>query len=200
MKRIVLACGLFVHTMTIAQINTEKNVWLVNDYQIGVSATNVLHNESMMGTTHNTGYHVHFKLGAIHVRQFTLGLQLGYGGMRVGNSEFYGDFDYTKTQSVSPYVSMYIPLKNENQLEPYISYEYIDYKSKHLSKEMDFDSNGLSLGLDFNYKFGTISYLTFGLKYSMQTMNIQTHPEWETFMNKHNYISAKIAVTFAKYR
>lgn len=200
MKKTFLLISILFHSFTYSQEKMESNIAFFKDYQIGVSATNLLSNESMMGNSHNIGHNLHFKLGVLHIHHFTLGVQVGYGGMKVGDTTFYGDFYYTKTKNIGPYVSMYIPLSNDNELEPYISYEYLDYKTKYRSKQMDFESNGLGLGIDYNFKFGEISYLTFGLKYSMQTMNTQTNYEWEAFMNKHNFVSAKIAVTFAKYR
>lgn len=198
MKKLLLLSAMIVSQVLSAQ--TERKVWVFTDFEIGLHATSLLRNNSMMGDALKPGYQIHYKMGMLHINQFTLGAQLAIGGNRINDHQYFGNFDYVSSVQISPYVSLYIPIENENNIEPYISYDYTEFTAKKYRNSMNFESNGLGLGIDYNYKIANITYLTFGLKYTLNTLNTETHPQWESYLNKQNFLSAKFAISFTKYR
>ena len=201
MKKLFLSITLFSSAFVFSQESAKNEVWFVKGFQVGLGVSNLLPNKSMMGEAHRTAVPVIYaRLGVFHINQFTVGLHGNMGGMEVDNSQYYGDFDKTSFYTIGPYVSYFQPISESSLLEPYISYDYTDFRAKYQSKKLKYDSNGLGLGLDYEYKISNGSYFMFGLKYSITKLKTETNRNWEDYLNKYNFVSAKIGFTFAKNR
>lgn len=200
MKKVIPFLAILCSLSMNAQYQTPRVFWVFNDFQVAIGATNLLPNKSMLGDAHATGIALDMRLGVFHYRQLSLGVQSGWSNMRVNDNKYYGNFDNTRTLKIGPYVSYFLPINSENILEPFATYEFSDYKARYASNQLDFEGSGLGLGVDFQHKIGNITYLTLGIKYTMNTINAETHPKWENYLNKHDFISMKIGFTFAKYR
>lgn len=180
---------------------SAHNISFVNTFQFTIGFSNLIPNKSMMGEAHSEAFpSITARLGVFSYNRFTIGLNAGFHNMGVKNMQYFGYFDNTSVITLGPYMSYYQTLTANSLFEPYISYDYAKYTSKYLDKELDFESDGLGLGIDYQHKIGNRAYVTFGLKYSFNKMRTETHPNWEKYMNNYNFMSAKIGFTFSKNR
>ncbi|WP_372473966.1 hypothetical protein AB4865_01455 [Capnocytophaga sp. ARDL2] len=60
-------------------------------------------------------------------------------------------------------------------------------------------SNETTLGADYHMRFDHNFYGTLGVRYHFSKENIETRPNFSDFINRHNYISMKIGVSFMKF-
>lgn len=201
MKKFGLLFALFCSFTTFAQNTPEENVWFAKDFQVGLGLSNLMPNESMMGDAHKMAKPVIYaRLGIFHYKQFTLGLHGNASTMNVKNTQYYGDFNRTNFYTLGPYLSYFQPVSSTIILEPYLSYDGTEYRSKYNDKKLSYSSDALGIGLDFEYKIDTNAYFIFGLKYSISKLNTNTNPNWEKYLNNYNFLSAKIGFAFAKHR
>jgi len=200
MKKLILLTTFLYSSLSFAQ-NIKKELWFGQDFELGGGFTNLMPNESMMGDAHQSGQLSAFaKIGIVHYKQFSLGLHGSLSRMRVKAPQYYGLFKRTNFYTVGPYVSFYQPIADDMILEPYISYDYSEYTGTSGRKELRFDGDGLGIGLDFEYHTGNNMFVLFGLKYTISKLRATTNPNWEKYLNNYNFLSAKIAFKFAKYR
>lgn len=201
MKKLSLLFTFLGSTVTFAQQAPKSEIWFAKDFQVALGFSNLLPNESMMGDTHRVAFPVIYaRLGIFHFNQFTLGLHANAGGMKVKDSQYYGAFDNTSFYTIGPYVSFSQPISATTLLEPYISYDYSDYRSKYDSKKLTYQSDGLGLGMDYEFNASGNAFFTIGLKYSINKLRTTTNPNWEKYLNNHNFMSVKLGFTFAKNR
>lgn len=199
MRKIILFATFLYSSILFAQ--TEKEIWFMQDFQISMGFSNLMPNKSMMGDAHATALPVVYgRLGVFHFNQFSIGLHANVARMDVKDTQYYGDFDKTTYFTFGPYISFFQPASSDIALQPYLSYDYSEYSTKFRYKRLDYSSNGLGIGMDFHYKAGEHSFFTFGLKYNINTLDTQAHPNWDKYLNNHHYFSAKIGFNFAKNR
>jgi len=201
MKKIIFFV-LFISNFTCnAQENTNPNISFAKSFQFTFGFANLATNKSMMGEAHNVAFpSVTGRLGIFHYNKFSVGLHASVHSMDVKNTQYYGYFEDTQALAIGPYISYYQPISEKSLLEPYISYDYVNYYSNYDDKKLHSESDGLGLGIDYQYKIVGMAYVTFGLKYSFNKMRTETHPNWEKYMNNYNFMSAKIGFTFSKNR
>lgn len=183
--------------------NNEKkqNISFVNSFQFALGFSNLAPNKSMMGDAHSEAFpSFTTRLGIFSYNRFTVGIHLGLHRMNVKNNDYFGLFEKTTVFTPGFYLSYYQPLNSESLFEPYISYDNSQYTTKGYGKELESESDGFGLGLDYQHKIGNRAYVTFGLKYSFNKMRTETNPNWEKYMNNYNYMSAKVGFTFSKNR
>lgn len=198
-NKIILATLLYTSIAT-AQ-DDKKKIWFGQDFELGGGIINVAANESMMGDAHTAApLSLFLKAGIFHYQQFTIGIHANISGMRVKDPQYYGVFERTNTFTIGPYVSYFQPISEELALEPYLSYDYTEYTAKSGRKELNFNADGLGIGLDLQYKAADNFFVLFGLKYTISTLDAKTHPDWQKYLHNYNFLSAKIAFKFAKYR
>lgn len=201
MKKIVILIVLFNVLHLSAQETKNNYIGFVDSFQFTIGFTNLAANKSMMGEAHETAFPlITGRLGIFHYNKFSVGLNASIHTMDVKNSNYYGYFNYTRAISIGPYVSYYQPLTNSSLLEPYLSYDYVNYNSNYNDKKLHSESDGLGIGIDYQHKFSRKAYVTFGLKYSFNKMRTETHPNWEKYMNNYNFMSAKLGFTFSRNR
>lgn len=201
MKKISLLAILLTSPLSYSQENQTPDIGFARNFQFTVGFSNLATNKSMMGEAHDAAFpSITGRLGIFHYNKFTLGLNASLHGMDVKNTQYYGHFDYTQAMSIGPYASYYQPITESSLLEPYISYDYVNYYSNYDDKKLHSESDGLGLGIDYQYKITGMAYVTFGLKYSFNKMRTVTHPNWEKYMNNYNFLSAKVGFTFSKNR
>lgn len=184
-----------------SQNEKNQNIDFVNTFQFTLGFSNLTPNKSMMGDAHSEAFpSFGARLGIFSYNRFTIGMHLNYQRMSVKSNDFFGLFEKTTVFTPGLYLSYYQPITTESLFEPYISYDNSLYTTKGYGKELNAESNGLGLGLDYQHKIGNKAYVTFGLKYSFNKMQTETHPNWEKYINNYNYMSAKIGFTFSKNR
>ena len=155
----------------------------------------------MMGDAHSVAFpSFNARLGIFSYSRFTVGFHLGLHRMNVKENDYFGHFERTMVFTPGLYASYYQPISSESLIEPYISYDDSEYTTKGYGKELESESDGLGLGIDYQHKIGSRAYVTFGLKYSFNKMRTETHPNWEKYINNYNFMSAKIGFTFSKNR
>lgn len=201
MKKIIVLICVLVSLSSYSQNEKKSNVDFVNTFQFSLGFLNLAPNKSMMGDAHSEAFpSFNSRLGIFSYNRFTIGIHVGLHRMSVKNNDYFGHFERTTVFTPGFYASYYQPLSSESILEPYISYDNSQYTTKGNGKELDSESDGLGLGLDYQHKIGNRAYVTFGLKYSFNKMRTETHPNWEKYMNNYNFMSAKIGFTFSKNR
>lgn len=201
MKKIIVLICVLVSLSSYSQNEKKSNVDFVNTFQFSLGFSNLAPNKSMMGDAHSEAFpSFNARLGIFSYNRFTIGIHVGLHRMSVKNNDYFGHFERTTVFTPGFYASYYQPLSSESILEPYISYDNSQYTTKGNGKELDSESDGLGLGLDYQHKIGNRAYVTFGLKYSFNKMRTETHPNWEKYMNNYNFMSAKIGFTFSKNR
>ncbi len=201
MKKIIVLIYVLVSLSSYSQNEKKSNVDFVNTFQFSLGFSNLAPNKSMMGDAHSEAFpSFNARLGIFSYNRFTIGIHAGLHRMSVKNNDYFGHFERTTVFTPGFYASYYQPLSSESILEPHISYDNSQYTTKGYGKELDSESDGLGLGLDYQHKIGNRAYVTFGLKYSFNKMRTETHPNWEKYMNNYNFMSAKIGFTFSKNR
>ena len=201
MKKITLLLVLLTTYLSNAQEDNTTKVGFVSSFQFTFGFANLAPNKSMMGEAHESAFPlVTGRLGVFHYNKLSLGLNASVHSMDVKKTQYYGYFDYTQAITIGPYISYYQPLSKKSLIEPYVSYDYVNYYSNYNDKKLHSESDGLGLGIDYQYKIGGMPYITFGLKYSINKMRTETNPNWEKYMNNYNFMSAKIGFTFSKNR
>ena len=201
MKKIIFL-AVFINTILLNAQEVEKSKFdFVNTFQFTLGFSNLAPNKSMMGEAHESAFPlVTGRLGVFHYNKLSLGLNASVHSMDVKKTQYYGYFDYTQAITIGPYISYYQPLSKKSLIEPYVSYDYVNYYSNYNDKKLHSESDGLGLGIDYQHKVGNRAYVTFGLKYSFNKMRTETNPNWEKYMNNYNFLSAKIGFTFSKNR
>lgn len=201
MKKIAFLILLFSVFKGNSQENSNENISWAKSFQFTIGFSNLAPNKSMMGEAHESAFPlVTGRLGVFHYNKLSLGLNASVHSMDVKKTQYYGYFDYTQAITIGPYISYYQPLSKKSLIEPYVSYDYVNYYSNYNDKKLHSESDGLGLGIDYQYKIGGMPYITFGLKYSINKMRTETNPNWEKYMNNYNFLSAKIGFTFSKNR
>ena len=201
MKKIIVLLSIFTTLTGYSQTEIKSKVDFVNTFQFTFGFSNLAPNNSMMGDAHSEAFPTfNARLGIFSYNRFTIGIHLGLHRMSVKNNNYFGHFEKTTVFTPGFYASYYLPLTSENLLEPYISYDHSQYTTKGYGKELNSESDGLGLGIDYQHKIGGRAYLTLGLKYSINKMRTETHPNWEKYMNNYNFMSAKVGFTFSKNR
>lgn len=180
---------------------SNQNISFVNTFQFTIGFSNLSPNKSMMGDAHEEAFpSITARLGIFSYNRFTIGIHAALHRMSVKNNQYFGEFEKTTVFTPGFYLSYYQPITSESLFEPYISYDNSDYTAKGYEKELNSKSDGLGLGLDYQHKIGSKAYVTFGLKYSINKMRTNTHPDWEKYINNYNFLSAKVGFTFSKDR
>lgn len=203
MKKITLLIVLLTTFISNAQEETNNSkVNFVNTFQFTFGFSNLIPNESMMGESHKSAFpSFSARLGIFSYDKFTVGIHAGLYRMEVKDNQYYGFFNKTTAFVPGFYLSYFQPISNESILEPYLTYDYTKYTSTgYNDKELDSESDGLGLGIDYQHKIGGRAYITLGLKYSFNKMRTETNENWEKYINNYNYMSAKIGFTFSKNR
>ena len=191
----------FISLSSYSQDEKKSKVDFVDTFQFALGVSNVAPNESMMGEAHSPAFpSFGARLGIFSYSRFTLGLHVGLHRMSVKENDYFGHFERTIVFTPGLYASYYQPLSSESLLEPYISYDDSQYTTKGYGKELNSKSDGLGIGIDYQHKIGGRTYFTFGLKYSINKMRTETHPNWEKYINNYNFLTAKIGFTFSKNR
>lgn len=203
MKKITL----FLLSLVAVSVNGQnepkktENISFVNTFQFTIGFTNLAPNKSMMGDAHQEAFPlITGRLGVFNYSRWGLGLHASVHRMRVKDIQYFGNFNKTTAFTIGPYLSYYQPISSESLLEPYISYDYTDYNSSGYDKELSSESDGLGLGLDYEHKISTKTYITLGLKYNINKMRTLTNPEWEKYIINYNFLTAKIGFTFSNNR
>ena len=202
MKKIIVLMCVFVSLLSYSQDDKKPKVDFVDTFQFTFGFSNLAANKSMMGDAHSEAFPlVTARLGIFSYSRFTAGIHAAIHRMKTKNNNYFGYFHRTTAFTPGFYLSYYQPINSNSLIEPYISYDYTKYTSTgYGSKELDFESDGLGLGIDYQHKVGSRAYVTFGLKYSFNKMRTETNPNWEKYMNNYNFLSAKIGFTFSKNR
>ncbi len=202
MKKIIVLLCVFASLAGYSQEKKKSKVDFVNTFQFTIGFSNLTPNKSMMGDAHSEAFpSISAHLGIFSYSRFTAGIHASLHRMEVKNNNYFGFFHRTTAFIPGFYLSYYQPITTESLIEPNISYDYTKYTSTgYGEKELDFESDGLGLGIDYQHKIGNRAYVTFGLKYSVNKMRTETHPNWEKYINNYNYMSAKIGFTFSKNR
>lgn len=201
MKKIITLLFVLVGITSHSQNEKKSNIDFVNTFQFTLGFSNLAPNESMMGDAHEEAFpYLAGRLGIFSYNRFTIGIHAGLSRMTVKSNDYFGHFEKTTVFTPGFYLSYYQPITSESLFEPYISYDNSQYTSKGYGKELDSESDGLGLGIDYQHKISNRAYVTFGLKYSFNKMRTETHPNWEKYMNNYNFMSAKIGFTFSKNR
>lgn len=201
MKKIIFL-AVFINTILSNAQEVEKSKFdFVNTFQFTLGFSNLAPNKSMMGDAHSEAFpSFSARLGIFSYSRFTVGFHLGLHRMSVKENNYFGHFERTTVVTPGLYASYYQPISSESLIEPYISYDDSQYTTKGYGKELESESDGLGLGIDYQHKVGSRAYVTFGLKYSFNKMRTETNPNWEKYMNNYNFLSAKIGFTFSKNR
>ncbi|RRA96437.1 hypothetical protein [Paenimyroides viscosum] len=201
MKKIFVLMCVLVSLSSYSQEEKKSNIDFVNTFQFTLGFSNLAPNESMMGDAHSEAFPaIGARLGIFSYNRFTIGLHLNLHRMDVKSNDFFGHFEKTTVFTPGFYLSYYQPITEESLIEPYLSYDNSQYTTKGYGKELNAESDGLGLGLDYQHKIGNRAYVTFGLKYTFNKMRTETHPNWEKYINNYNYMTAKIGFTFSKNR
>ena len=201
MKKIIVLMCILVSLSSYSQDEKKSKVGFVDTFQFTFGFSNLAANKSMMGDAHSAAFpSFNARLGIFSYSRFTVGFHLGLHRMNVKENDYFGHFERTIVFTPGLYASYYQPISSESLIEPYISYDDSEYTTKGYGKELESESDGLGLGIDYQHKVGSRAYVTFGLKYSINKMRTETHPNWEKYMNNYNFMSAKIGFTFSKNR
>lgn len=203
MKKVIIALSFIVSLGSNAQNEptNQKNISFANTFQFSLGFANLAANESMMGDAHQEAFPlITGSLGVFNYNRFSLGLHTSFHKMNVKDIQYYGNFSRTTAFTIGPYLSYYAPVSAEALVEPYISYDYTEYAGKGFGKELNSVSDGLGLGIDYKHKIGNTSYITLGVKYHINQMRTTTHPDWVQYMNKYNFLSAKVGFNFSNNR
>src|SRR5690554_3050787 len=199
MKKLLLITSLFYTSLVVAQ-QEKKDVLFFKEFEIGLKAINLTTNKSMMGDAHQIGHSLFAKLGIVHYKSFSLGIHGNISGMQVKDTQYYGVFDKTSFNTIGVYAGYFYPMSDNIYLEPHLSYNASKYTAKDSYKELNYGSQGLGIGLDFQYRVNNGLFLSLGLQYTINKLDTTTHQNWQKYLNNYNFLSAKIAFKFAKYR
>ncbi|UUV20948.1 hypothetical protein [Paenimyroides aestuarii] len=201
MKKMVSLYCLLISFSGFSQNEKNSSIDFFNTFQMTLGFSNLAPNNSMMGDAHKVAFpSLQGRLAIISYQRFTVGAHLGFQRMMVKNNNYFGYFEKTTVLTPGLYASFYQPINEQSILEPYISYDKSQYTSNGFGKELNSESNGLGLGVDYLHKIGTNAYFTFGMKYSIHKMQTDTAPNWEKYMNNYQFLTAKIGITFSKNR
>ena len=202
MKKIIVLMCVLLSLSSYSQDEKKSKVDFVDTFQFTFGFSNLTPNKSMVGDAHSEAFPlIAARLGIFSYSRFTAGIHASLHRMETKNNNYFGFFHRTTAFTPGFYLSYYQPITAESLIEPNVSYDYTKYTSTgYGSKELDFESDGLGLGIDYQHKIGGRAYLTLGLKYSINKMRTETHPNWEKYMNNYNFMSAKIGFTFSKNR
>lgn len=201
MKKAIILTLLFNAINLSAQETKSNYIGFVDSFQFTFGFTNLVSNHSMMGEAHKASFPLFTaRLGIFQINKLSVGLHASLHSMEVRNTNYYGYFTNTNAGTIGPYLSYYQEISESSLLEPYISYDFVHYKSNYEDKKLKSESDGLGLGIDYQHKISRKAYVTFGLKYSFNKMRTETHRNWEKYMNNYNFMTAKIGFTFSRNR
>lgn len=202
MKKIIVLMCVLVSLSSYSQDEKKSKVDFVDTFQFTFGFSNLAPNKSMMGDSHSEAFPlIAARLGIFSYSRFTAGIYASLHRMETKNNNYFGFFHRTTAFTPGFYLSYYQPITAESLIEPYVSYDYTKYTSTgYGNKELDFEGDGLGLGIDYQHKIGGRAYLTLGLKYSFNKMRTETNANWEKYMNNYNFMSARIGFTFSKNR
>jgi len=201
MRKIILIALLLTANLCNAQEEDNSKIGFVSSFQFTIGFSNLAANKSMMGEAHESAFpSFTSRLSVFNYSKFYIGFHGSLHVMQLKSTKYYGNFDSTDVVTIGPFISFYQPITEKSLLEPYLSYDYTNYYSNHDDKKLHSESDGLGLGIDYQHKIGGRAYITLGLKYSINKMRTETHPNWEKYINNYNFMSAKVGFTFSKNR
>lgn len=201
MRKIITLLLAIISITSYSQNENNSKFDFVNTFQFTLGFSNLAPNKSMMGDSHTEAFpSFTARLGIFSYSRFTIGIHAGLYRMSVKNNDYFGHFEKTTVFTPGFYLSYFQPVSANSLFEPYISYDNSQYTTNGYGKELESQSDGLGLGIDYQHNIGSRAYITFGLKYSINKMRTETNPNWEKYMNNYNFLSAKVGFTFSKNR